>query len=365
MHGQEAAGEAVVEDDDEEEEGADAPEPPPLTLPTPLEEALVDEELPSSECSRAACLATAVQPDGAFTAAVQDHVPVNEQVGTRQLWKLMLGTDSEVTSDFYKVRKYWDINIGQWTAKDVGPESAAPCSFDDAMLAIQACTARLSRACPAVTAEGKRVRQVEYTMPLKKNALGPSEAYNIEQYTVAAKEPGGWSVNIKVNTPKARSYSSLSLCGVQVPYGTAFHSNVQWACSHVSKGKCKLRVTGQVEFTKGCFVKGVITKATQEGMREAYATYMDVLRQKLGTAALVSAATVAQKVQDSHEGMHGRIGSLQILLSLALLLLVLLSWAVWRLDRRAQLHSQLLQSIANSSGDSLLKSEWATLSGGN
>lgn len=47
------------------------------------------------------------------------------------------------------------------------------------------------------------MRQVEYTMPLKKNALGPSEAYNIEQYTVAAKEPGGWIVNIEVNTPKA------------------------------------------------------------------------------------------------------------------------------------------------------------------
>ena len=53
---------------------------------------------------------------------------------------------------------------------------------------------------------------------------------------------------------------------MQVPYGTAFHSNVQWACQHVAKGKCKLRVTGQVEFTKGCFVKGVITKATQEVM---------------------------------------------------------------------------------------------------
>ena len=29
----------------------------------------------------------------------------------------MLGTESEFVSDFFKARKYWDINIGQWTAK--------------------------------------------------------------------------------------------------------------------------------------------------------------------------------------------------------------------------------------------------------
>ena len=46
-------------------------------------------------------------------------------------------------------------------------------------------------------------------MPLKKNALGPSEAYNIELYSVAAKEPGGWVVNIVVNTPKVGSRKPL------------------------------------------------------------------------------------------------------------------------------------------------------------
>lgn len=56
----------------------------------------------------------------------------------------------------------------------------------------------------ASLAGGQRTRQVEYTMPLKKNALGPSEAYNVELYTVAHKEPGGWVVNIEVNTPKVR-----------------------------------------------------------------------------------------------------------------------------------------------------------------
>ena len=28
----------------------------------------------------------------------------------------MLGTDSEFVNKFYAARKYWDINVGQWTA---------------------------------------------------------------------------------------------------------------------------------------------------------------------------------------------------------------------------------------------------------
>ena len=37
--------------------------------------------------------------------------------GTKGLWKLMLGTESEFVNKFFKARGYWDINIGQWTAK--------------------------------------------------------------------------------------------------------------------------------------------------------------------------------------------------------------------------------------------------------
>ena len=81
-------------------------------------------------------------------------------------------------------------------------------------------------------------------------------------------------------------------------------------------------------------------------MREAYATYMDILRQKLGTTAPVSAATVAQKVQDSNEGVHGRISLVQGLLLAALLLLLLLSWGVWRLERNAQAQLHLLHRLA-------------------
>ena len=36
--------------------------------------------------------------------------------GTKKLFKMMLGTDSEFVNKFFQARKYWDINIGQWTA---------------------------------------------------------------------------------------------------------------------------------------------------------------------------------------------------------------------------------------------------------
>ena len=54
---------------------------------------------------------------------------------------------------------------------------------------------------------GERKREVLYTMPLKKNALGPSEAACIEQYKVVSKEDGGWLVTLYVTTPKVRLHT--------------------------------------------------------------------------------------------------------------------------------------------------------------
>ena len=61
-----------------------------------------------------------------------------------------------------------------------------------------------------------------------------------------------------------RQVSHDVYCVVQVPYGTSFHQNVQWACRYEGRGKCRLRVTGEVEFTKSPFVKGMIQKASEE-----------------------------------------------------------------------------------------------------
>ena len=46
-------------------------------------------------------------------------------------------------------------------------------------------------------------------MPLKKNALGPSEAACIEQYKVVTKEDGGWLVTLFVTTPKVNIFLHL------------------------------------------------------------------------------------------------------------------------------------------------------------
>jgi hypothetical protein len=55
----------------------------------------------------------------------------------------------------------------------------------------------------------QKQRLVIYTVPVKKNALGPSEAACIEQYTVTSKRAGGWLVTLLVYTPKVSLPSCL------------------------------------------------------------------------------------------------------------------------------------------------------------
>ena len=50
--------------------------------------------------------------------------------------------------------------------------------------------------------DGQKQKLVSYTVPVKKNALGPSEAACIEQYTVTSNRAGGWLVTLLVYTPK-------------------------------------------------------------------------------------------------------------------------------------------------------------------
>lgn len=52
------------------------------------------------------------------TCAVWEHgcSMWHVDAGTKKLFKMMLGTDSEFVNKFFQARKYWDINVGQWTA---------------------------------------------------------------------------------------------------------------------------------------------------------------------------------------------------------------------------------------------------------
>ena len=77
--------------------------------------------------------------------------------------------------------------------------------------------------------------------------------------------------------------------------------------------------------------------------------YMDTLREELGSAPPVTAATVAQRAQDSAEGMHSQTRVLQGLAIGMLLVLLLLVWNVWGLRRTSRQQLHLLQQLVEAS----------------
>lgn len=83
-------------------------------------------------------------------------------------------------------------------------------------------------------------------------------------------------------------------------------------------------------------------------MKEAYLVYMDTLRAEVGSAPPVTAATVAQRAQDSAEGMHSQTRVLQGLAVGMLLILLLLTWNVLGLRRTSRQQLQLLQQLAEA-----------------
>ncbi|DBA74764.1 TPA: hypothetical protein ACH3X2_009289 [Trebouxia sp. C0005] len=170
-----------------------------------------------------------ILPDALPIALVDESLII----GCDSLFDMLLGTTSGLVSKFLQIRACHSISLGNWT-----------------------------------NTGGQKQRLVSYTVPVKKNALGPSEAACIEQYTVNSKQAGSWLVTLLVHTPK-------------VPFGDTFHQQLQWACQQEGSGRCRLRVTGQVNFTKACFVKGIIQKASEEGMKEAYQLYTRILKEEL------------------------------------------------------------------------------------
>ena len=84
-------------------------------------------------------------------------------------------------------------------------------------------------------------------------------------------------------------------------------------------------------------------------MKEAYQVYMDTLREELGSAPPVALATVAQRAQDSAEGMHSQTRVLQGLAIGMLLILLLLTWNVLGLRKTSRQQLQLLKQLAEAS----------------
>lgn len=85
-------------------------------------------------------------------------------------------------------------------------------------------------------------------------------------------------------------------------------------------------------------------------MKEAYQVYMDTLRAELGSAPPVAVATIAQRAQDSAEGMHNQTRVLQGLAAVMLLILLLLVWNVMGLRKSSRHQLQLLQQLVKGPG---------------
>ena len=85
-------------------------------------------------------------------------------------------------------------------------------------------------------------------------------------------------------------------------------------------------------------------------MREAYQVYMDTLRAELGSAPPVAVATIAQRAQDSAEGMHSQTRVLQGIAAVMLLILLLLVWNVVGLRKTSRQQLQLLQQLVEGPG---------------
>ena len=89
-------------------------------------------------------------------------------------------------------------------------------------------------------------------------------------------------------------------------------------------------------------------------MNEAYQVYMDTLRAELGSAPPVPVATIAQRAQDSAEGMHSQTRVLQGLAVAMLLVLLMLSWSVSSLSKNNRQQLQLLKQLVQGQNNTSL-----------
>ncbi|KAK9865652.1 hypothetical protein WJX84_009450 [Apatococcus fuscideae] len=126
--------------------------------------------------------------------------------------------------------------------------------------------------------DGKLQKSTEYITPLKKVSFGPAEALCCEQKTLQHRGPSGFLVSVAVHTPK-------------VPYGDAFHTRLQiWASQHAA-GQTRLRISGDMCFTRKLMLGRIIKSSTFEGMRTTYQLFAEIMHQQLQQHQQASGAT--------------------------------------------------------------------------
>ncbi|BDA46845.1 probable membrane-anchored lipid-binding protein YSP2 at C-terminar half [Coccomyxa sp. Obi] len=154
-------------------------------------------------------------------------------VGARDLWRLVMA-DPEFFDSVQKLNKHRATKQGRWK----------------------------------LTKDGGAERRVMYITPIKKQLVGPKEAQCRETHHCTGPPDSSWQVDVRVQTPK-------------VPYGNSFHSHLRWAARSIDDKHTHLKITCQVVFTGSCMMKGVVKKASIEGMKESYTKYRAHLLQRL------------------------------------------------------------------------------------
>ena len=153
------------------------------------------------------------------------------------LWSHLLSGDSNQLADFHLALGDVDVSLTPWKSH---------------------------------RATGKRARVILFTVPLK-NPLGPKQALNREELTIAHLSPRAFVLNAIATS-------------TGVPFASAFENHVLWVVQQESPTTTRVTVTGDIVFTGSVFglIKGTIQKESIKGMRRAYVTLESLLTTKFG-----------------------------------------------------------------------------------
>lgn len=153
----------------------------------------------------------------------------------QQLWQVICKPDPAFQNTIHRLSGNREIQYGEWHKED-----------------------------------GDLVRKETYINPLKKNSLGPSEAFCVDQQRCIHRSTSGFVLERKVYTP-------------QVPFGGSFYNLVQW-CAWTVPGsdRVRLQVSCDVIFTKRWVpVKNIINSSSFEGMERFYKMWLQQLHHHL------------------------------------------------------------------------------------
>ncbi|KAL0020321.1 hypothetical protein WJX77_008974 [Trebouxia sp. C0004] len=216
----------------------------------------------------------------------------------QQLWHIICKPDPSFQSTIHRLSNNREIQYGDWHQED-----------------------------------GDLVRKETYINPLKKNKLGPREAFCIDQQRCIRRGSSGFVLERKVYTP-------------QVPFGSSFHNQVQWCAwlEHGSDHQVRLQISCDVIFTKKWVpVKNIINCSSIEGLERFYKMWLQQLHLHLGLLNRPSQSVATRSPQGHSQTalkMKKRVAepapwNTEALLSF-MTVLAMLCWLVYQSYRQTQ-----------------------------